>query len=72
MTTELTMLAWTLVLAVVQILWADVARTGPVRAEVEHRGAGRGDAAPEAAWARACFALRPTSSRPCPCSPPPS
>ena len=28
MTTELTILAWTLVLAVVQILWADVARTG--------------------------------------------
>ena len=28
MTTELTYLAWTLVLAVVQILWADVARTG--------------------------------------------
>ncbi len=28
MTTELTMLAWTLVLAVVQILWADIARTG--------------------------------------------
>lgn len=28
MTTELTMLAWTLVLAVVQILWADMARTG--------------------------------------------
>lgn len=27
MTTELTYLAWTLVLAVVQILWADVART---------------------------------------------
>jgi uncharacterized MAPEG superfamily protein len=27
-TTELTYLAWTLVLAVVQILWADVARTG--------------------------------------------
>lgn len=28
MTTELTYLAWTLVLAVVQILWADLARTG--------------------------------------------
>ncbi len=28
MTTELTYLAWTLVLAVVQILWADMARTG--------------------------------------------
>ena len=28
MTTELKILAWTLVLAVVQILWADVARTG--------------------------------------------
>ncbi len=28
MTAELTYLAWTLVLAVVQILWADVARTG--------------------------------------------
>ncbi len=28
MTIELTLLAWTLVLAVVQILWADVARTG--------------------------------------------
>jgi len=27
-TTELTYLAWTLVLAVVQILWADIARTG--------------------------------------------
>jgi uncharacterized MAPEG superfamily protein len=27
-TTELTYLAWTLVLAVVQILWADMARTG--------------------------------------------
>ncbi len=28
MTTELTYLAWTLVLAIVQILWADLARTG--------------------------------------------